>query len=166
MNNELQLAIRKLKQNQMPSGAWSWFNGGYANRYITQHIISGFGHLKQLNVDTGSNTKMIENALEYLDKAFVKEYKDIEKNIRNVDLNKDHLSQTQLHYLYMRSFFSDVKKTTEVERIIDFYQTQIKKHWLSRPLYSKGLMALVSHRYGDKKTTSKILKSLRKLLII
>ena len=165
MNNELQLAIRKLKQNQMPSGAWSWFNGGYANRYITQHIISGFGHLKQLNVDTGSNTKMIENALEYLDKAFVKEYKDIEKNIRNVDLNKDHLSQTQLHYLYMRSFFSDVKKTTEVERIIDFYQTQIKKHWLSRPLYSKGLMALVSHRYGDKKTTSKILKSLKETSI-
>jgi len=82
-----------------------------------------------------------------------------------VDLNKDHLSQTQLHYLYMRSFFSDVKKTTEVERIIDFYQTQIKKHWLSRPLYSKGLMALVSHRYGDKKTTSKILKSLKETSI-
>ena len=50
MNNELQSAIRKLKNNQMSSGAWSWFNGGQENRYITQHIIAGFGHLKQLNV--------------------------------------------------------------------------------------------------------------------
>ncbi len=48
MKNELQSAIRKLKQGQMPNGAWSWFNGGRANRYITQHIITGFGHLKQL----------------------------------------------------------------------------------------------------------------------
>jgi uncharacterized protein YfaS (alpha-2-macroglobulin family) len=45
MNNELNSALRKLKQNQLPSGAWPWFNGGYANRFITQHIISGFGHL-------------------------------------------------------------------------------------------------------------------------
>ena len=166
MNNELQSAMRKLKQNQMSSGAWSWFKGGYENRYITQHIISGFGHLKQLNVDTDSNSKMIQNAIEYLDKAFIKEYNDIGKHTINVDLNKDHLSNTQLHYLYMRSFFSDIKKTNEVEKITDFYLTQIENYWLSRPLYSKGLMALISHRHGDAKTASKILKSLKETSII
>ena len=70
MNTELNSALRKLKQNQLPSGAWPWFNGGYANRYITQHIIGGFGHLKQLNVSP--NTKemaMIQNAFQYLDEA-------------------------------------------------------------------------------------------------
>ncbi len=48
MTNELQSGKRKLQNNQLPSGAWPWFNGGLANRYITQHIIGGFGHLKQL----------------------------------------------------------------------------------------------------------------------
>ena len=49
MNNELQSALRKLlKANQMNSGAWAWFKGGYENRYITQHIITGFGHLQNL----------------------------------------------------------------------------------------------------------------------
>ena len=65
----------------------------------------------------------------------------------------------------MRSFFSEIKKTNEVEKISDYYQTQIKKYWLSRSLYSKGLMALVSHRNNNVKTASKILKSLKETSI-
>jgi uncharacterized protein YfaS (alpha-2-macroglobulin family) len=169
MNNELQSAIGKLQSNQMNSGAWSWFNGGYENRYITQHIITGFGHLKQLSViptergtsDEESHDKMINKAISYLDSEFVKEYKDIRKYNKDADLSKDHLSYTQLHYLYMRSFFSDVKKSKEVEEISDYYHSQIKKYWISRSLYAKGLMALVVDRMDDKTTSAKILKSLK-----
>ncbi len=177
MNNELQSAINKLKANQMNSGAWAWFNGGRENRYITQHIISGFGHLKhltrgfdsaQLPNNYGSLSEveaMVEKAINYLDSEFIKEYKNIRKYDAKIDLNKDHLSYTQLHYLYMRSFFSDIKKSKEAEEIINYYQTQIKKYWLSRSLYSKGLMALISHRNNDKKTASTILKSLKETSI-
>src|SRR5690606_33089284 len=93
------------------------------------------------------------------------EYKDIRKYDAKVDLNKDHLSYTQLHYLYMRSFFTDIKKSKEVEDIIKYYQTQIQKYWLSRPLYAKGLMALISERLNDKATSAKILKSLEETSI-
>ncbi len=165
MNNELQSSINKLKANQMDSGAWAWFNGGRENRYITQHIISGFGHLKQLDVKSDENSRMIEKAINYLDDQFIKEYKDIRKYDAKVDLNKDHLSYTQLHYLYMRSFFPEIKKSKQVETIIDYYQTQIQKYWLSRSLYSKGLMALICHRNNDLKTSSKILKSLKETSI-
>ncbi|MDA9343986.1 MG2 domain-containing protein [Algibacter sp.] len=169
MNNELQSAINKLKANQMPSGAWAWFKGGYENRYITQHIISGFGHLSKLGVTLsaveGSQNQIIQKAINYLDNEFVKEYKNIRKYNAKIDLNKDHLSHTQLHYLYMRSFFSEIKKTNEVEKISEYYQTQIKKYWVSRSLYSKGLMALISHRNNDAKTASKILKSLKETSI-
>ena len=162
MTNELQAAIRKLKQGQMPSGAWSWFNGGRANRYITQHIITGFGHLKHLDVTSSADeTSMIQNAINYLDAEFVQEYKDIRKYNIDVDLSKDHLSYTQLHYLYMRSFYPDIKKSKEVEDITTYYHTQIKKYWLSRSLYAKGLMALVVHRMDDNSTSTKILKSLK-----
>ena len=165
MNNELQSAINKLKANQMPSGAWAWFNGGYENRYITQHIISGFGHLKQLKVDTDSNSQMIQNAINYLDDEFVKEYKDIRKYNAKIDLDKDHLSYTQLHYLYIRSFFTEVKKSKEVATISEYYQSQIRKYWSKRSLYSKGLMALISHRNDDAKSAFKILKSLKETSI-
>ncbi|WP_147676120.1 alpha-2-macroglobulin family protein [Algibacter pacificus] len=163
MNNELQSAINKLKANQMDSGAWAWFKGGRENRYITQHIITGFGHLKQLSVtdNTDDISPIISKAINYLDAEFVQEYKDITKYDKNRDLDLDHLSYTQLHYLYMRSFYPDIKKSKEVETIIKYYQTQINKYWLSRSLYAKGLMALISHRTGDVKMASKILKSLK-----
>jgi uncharacterized protein YfaS (alpha-2-macroglobulin family) len=162
MNNELQSTLRKLQNSQMNSGAWSWFNGGYENRYITQHIITGFGHLQKLNVTSNEvETSMIEKAIKYLDSEFVQEYKDISKYDKDVDLSKDHLSNTQLHYLYMRSFFSDVKKSKEVEDINKYYQSQIKKYWLNRSLYAKGLMALVLDRLHDNTTSTNILKSLK-----
>lgn len=164
MTNELASAKRKLENNQMSNGAWAWFEGGKSNRYITQHIITGFGHLKQLNVAESEN-EMIKKAIQYLDAEFVQEYKDLKKYNSKVDLSKDHLSYTQLHYLYMRSFFPDIEKSKEVKTITDYYQTQIQKYWLSRPLYAKGLMALVSHRAKDAKTATNILKSLQETSI-
>jgi len=162
MTNELNSAKRKLQQNQMSSGAWAWFNGGRDNRYITQHIIAGFGHLKHLNVIlSGNEESMVQNALAYLDTEFVKEYKDLKKYNKNVDLTKDHLSYTQLHYLYVRSFYPEVEASKEVKTIMDYYQSQIQKYWLKRSLYAKGLMALSMHRMDDAKTAGKILKSLK-----
>jgi hypothetical protein len=136
MNNELQSAINKLENSQMKSGAWAWFNGGRENRYITQHIISGFGHLNKLGVNTNQNSKMIENAINYLDVEFVKEYHDIKKYNSKVNLSADHLSHTQLHYLYMRSFYPDIKTSKKVEEIMQYYLSQIKTYWLKRSLYT------------------------------
>ncbi|MCL6295665.1 alpha-2-macroglobulin family protein [Jejuia spongiicola] len=162
MNNELQSAKRKLEQNQMSSGGWSWFKGGLENRYITQHIITGFGHLNKLNViQSDSEESMIKKAINYLDAEFIKEYNDIRKYDSKIDLKKDHLSYTQLHYLYMRSFYPEIKKSAEVEKVTKYYQTQIQKYWLKQSLYAKGLIALVTDRMGDKKTSTKILKSLK-----
>jgi uncharacterized protein YfaS (alpha-2-macroglobulin family) len=166
MTNELESAKRKLKNGQMSNGAWPWFNGGRPSRYITQHIITGFGHLDKLSVASSeTETQMITKAVQYLDGEFVQEYKDIRKYDADADLSKDHLSYTQLHYLYMRSFFPEIKKSKQVQEITDYYQTQIQKYWLSRTLYAKGLMALVVDRINDKATSAKILKSLRETSI-
>ena len=167
MTNELESAMRKLQNNQMKNGAWPWFNGGTSNRYITQHIITGFGHLDKLGVTLSApkSFEMIEKAIAYLDAEFVQEYKDLKKYNKDADLSKDHLSYTQLHYLYMRSFFPQIKKSKEVQNITDYYQTQIQKYWLSRSLYAKGLMAMITHRMDDTTTTKKILNSLKETSI-
>ena len=165
MNDELQSAQRQLQNAQMSNGAWAWFDGGRPNRFITQQIIVGFGHLDHLHVksgaDRGSSDQMIKNAITYLDTEFVQTYKDLRKYDKNVSLDKDHLSYIQLHYLYMRSFFPEIAKSKEVQTITAYYQTQIQNYWLNRSLYAKGLMALVSHRAKDSKTANAILKSLK-----
>lgn len=165
MKNSLSKASLKLENNQMDSGAWSWFGQYRENRFITQHIISGFGHLNTLGVNTTANSEMINKAIAYLDTQFIKEYKDLTKYSEKVDLSKDHLSYNQLQYLYMRSFFTDIKTSKEVVEIMAYYQSQIKSYWLQRPIYAKGIMALISHRNGDKVTANRILKSLRETSI-
>ncbi|WP_179345411.1 alpha-2-macroglobulin family protein [Winogradskyella ursingii] len=162
MNNELQSAMLKLKNNQYTSGAWPWFNGGRDNRYITQHIVGGFGHLKKLNVASSeAEMQMIQRAVQYLDAEFIKEYNNLKKHNENVDLTKDHLSHMQLHYLYVRSFYPKIKASKEVKTVMDYYKNQIKKYWLSRSLYAKGLMALAMNRMDDATTANKIVKSLK-----
>ncbi|WP_242155295.1 alpha-2-macroglobulin family protein [Aestuariivivens sediminis] len=173
MNSELQSSLRQLKTNQTVSGAWAWFNGGRENRYITQHIMSGFGHLIKLGVlsteretpEGQAQYQMMEKAIAYLDHAFVKDYEAIKKYDDKVDLNKDHLSYSQLHYLYMRSFFPQIKVSQEVRAVMTYYHSQIQKYWLKQPLYAKGLMALISYRNDDKSTAKNILKSLQETSI-
>ncbi|MCF1190674.1 MG2 domain-containing protein [Mangrovimonas sp. AS39] len=171
MTNELQNSLKKLEQNQMGSGAWAWFNGGKPNRFITQHIITGFGHLGQLGVTTDKigqaqgDTEMIRKALNYLDQAFVQEYKDLTKYRKDVDLSKDHLSYSQIQYLYMRSFYPEVELSKEVATIKSYYMNQIKDYWTSKSLYAKGMMALVTFRNQDSITANKILKSLKETSI-
>ena len=166
MRHERETALNKLSRNQLNSGGWPWFKGGRANRYITQHIISSFGHLKQLGVSKDEKAQqMVQKAMQYLDAKFVHEYKDIRKYNADVDLSKDHLSHTQLHYLYMRSFFPEIEMSQETKEVKDYYLGQIKKYWLSRSLYSKGLMALIMDRMQNESTAQLILKSLKETSI-
>ncbi|WP_423997897.1 alpha-2-macroglobulin family protein [Maribacter sp. IgM3_T14_3] len=169
MKNEQQTALNKLAQNQNSSGAWSWFNGGPDNRYITQHIISGMGHLNKLislestKADNLSNSfnsksKMIENAISYLDAEFVKEYEQMKKRTSNI--NDNHLSANQVHYLYMRSLFPEIKTSKKVDEITAYYLKQSQKYWTKRGLYTQGMLALILNRKDDIKTSAKILRAL------
>ena len=161
MKNEQANALQKLEQNQMSTGAWAWFKGGRENRYITQHIIVGLGHLKKLEVTSNTaklHAAMISKAVAYLDREFVNEYEQMKKHAANI--NDDHLSYTQLHYLYMRSFFDDIKTSKQVDEIMEYYQGQAKKYWTKRNLYAKGMLALVLYRMDDHVNAQKILRAL------
>ncbi|OBQ56033.1 carboxypeptidase-like regulatory domain-containing protein [Tamlana sp. s12] len=160
MVSESQSDLQKLSKNQLESGAWAWFEGGRENRFITQHIISGFGHLKHLNVTSEDPTEMLEKALVYLDSEFVKTYENLKLQNPKVNLEDDHLNPIQLHYLYLRSFFPEIKASDKVGATKAYYLSQIEKHWLSQPLYAKGLMALISYRNNQEKTAHKIIASL------
>ncbi|MCK0136519.1 alpha-2-macroglobulin family protein [Arenibacter sp. S6351L] len=177
LKNDQDNAFNKLVQNQMSSGAWAWFKGGPENRFITQHIVTGLGHLKKLIPPSGSeeksgigknsNTKeqqVIKNAVAFLDDEFVKEYEQMKKYA--TDLNNDHLSHTQIHYMYMRSYFPDIKVSKKVAEIMDYYTSQVQKYWVKRDLYSKGLLSLILHRNGNTATANKIIKSLEENSIL
>ena len=161
MKQEQTKALNKLKNSQNNSGGWSWFYGGPDNRFITQHILTGIGHLKQLSVKS-TEVEMqaeIKKAISYLDQKFVNEYENMKQHATNI--KADHLSNTQIHYLYMRSFFKDIKSSKKADKITAYYMGQAQKYWKNKNLYSRGMLALITHRAKDEKTTNKILRALK-----
>ncbi len=164
MNNELQSALNKLKQSQYGSGGFPWFKGGRENRYITQHITSGFGHLKKLGITqfNGDTNNMLQSAVRFLDKEFVREYEKLKRHCKRnkIDINKNHLSYTQIHYLYMRSFFPDIKRAKNTNEAWAYYLEQSEKYWLNQGLYAKGMLALILHRNDKGSAATKIIRSL------
>tara|TARA_R110002050_G_scaffold65841_8_gene142288 strand:+ start:11588 stop:17662 length:6075 start_codon:yes stop_codon:yes gene_type:complete len=177
LKNDQDNAFNKLIQNQMSSGAWAWFKGGPENRFITQHIVTGLGHLRKLtstseneqksrveNSDDPKKLQIITNAVSYLDEEFVKEYEQMKKY--STDLKEDHLSHTQIHYLYMRSYFPELMISKKVAEIMEYYKIQAQKYWVKKDLYSKGLLSLILYRSGNTATANKIIQSLEENSIL
>jgi uncharacterized protein YfaS (alpha-2-macroglobulin family) len=71
MGNELDQNLRKLERIQVSNGGFPWFPGMEDNTYITQHIITGMGHLDHLGIkDVRENQrvwKMVKNGVNYLE---------------------------------------------------------------------------------------------------
>ena len=162
----LQTALQKLQNTMTPGGGFGWFNGMPANRFITQHIVAGFGQLKHLQAIQPQHydqvNDLLQDAIKYLDACFVKDYQLLIKLSKegNVDLEKDHLSVMHIHYLYMKSFFSSVEPTNELQEATNFYLAQAKKYWLLKGEYAQGMLALVFERMDDKDQAQMIVKSL------
>ena len=167
MASEQTAAINKLEQRQRSDGAFSWMPGGNHNRYITQNILEGIGHLDKLGVkEVSSNNKLMtirRKAIPYLDREFVEVYRRLkERADRGVlKMEDDNLSSIQIHYLYMRSFFPKERISKEVAEVMDYYYGQADKYWLFRNNYEQGMLALALHRADRAETPEKILASLK-----
>ena len=169
MKNELENALNKLEQMQMSNGGFPWFKGSrYPNRYITQHIASGFGHLSKLGVTSNTDeklAKMLSKAVKFLDNEILDDYNNLLKwAAKSTDKNylkKNHLGHFQLQYLYMRSFYSNIKMNAKVKTAVDYYYKQSATYWTDFNLYSKGMIALVQYRNEDATVANKILKVLK-----
>jgi len=164
MGNELARALKKLEKMQTPNGGFPWFEGMPDDRYITQHIVTGMGHLDHLGVknvrDDAKVWKMTKDAVRYLDNRIREDYEWILKYDK-ANIEKNHLSYQQIQYLYARSYFKDIAVNNNNQKAFEYYKGQAKKYWLENSRYMQGMIALALHRYDDKLTPKDIMKSLK-----
>ncbi len=164
MSNELAMAMKKLQKQQAPNGGWPWFEGMPDDRYITQHIITGMGHLDHLGVKSvhadPAVWNMVNQGVKYLDNRIREDYEWILKHDL-LHLADNHLSYTQIQYLYARSYFLDIPIDGRNQKAVDYYKGQEKKYWLQNGRYMQGMIALALNRFDDKITPKDIMKSLK-----
>ncbi|MFC1887935.1 alpha-2-macroglobulin [Candidatus Cloacimonadota bacterium] len=163
MSRELDSALRKLQQTQLSNGGWPWFKGMRESRYITQHVVSGFGHLDKLNVENVRKDnkvwKMVEKAVLYLDDRIREDYEYLLS--LNVNMEADHLSRTQIHYLYGRSYFLDIPVEKRNREAVEYYRGQAEKYWTNKSKYMQGMIALALQREDKPEIPLKIIASLK-----
>ncbi|MCW3103328.1 MAG: hypothetical protein JWO09_1768 [Bacteroidetes bacterium] len=164
MSSELGHALKKLQKMQVSNGGWPWFEGMPDDRYITQHIITGMGHLDHLGVKNIREDKdvwaMVQSGAVYLDERIREDYEWILKYDK-AHIDEDHLGYLQIQYLYARSYFKDVPVDSRNQKAFDYYKAQAKKYWLGDSRYMQGMIALALNRYGDKSTAQAVMRSLK-----
>ena len=150
------LSLDKLKKMQVGSGAWPWFKGMSEDRYITQLIISGMGHLSKLNViDIKKDAQLrllVVSAIRFLDNEIKKDYKKLKINNDSKQLNNSlHAGNIQIQYLYMRSFFNHLVGENKSESY-NYYLKNAQQFWLNQSQYLQAMIALTSIRINKNKT--------------
>src|SRR6185436_1186804 len=137
MSRELESSLTKLKDMQASNGGFVWFKGGPDDRYMTQYIITGIGHLKKLCALSKAHEQKINSilvtALPYLDNRVKEDYDYLIQHKAKLDEN--HLAYMAIHYLYMRSFFPAYAVAKETQTAYNYYIGQAKKYWLSQSKY-------------------------------
>lgn len=163
MNSELSKNLALLQQMQSANGGFVWFKGGPDDRYITQYIVTGIGHLQKLNAvpkeQQAALNAMVAKAIVYLDKRLKEDYDYLLKY--KTPLKNNNIGSTQIQYLYMRSFFPAIAQTKGTETAFTYYNTQSKQYWVKQSKYMQGMIALAQHRSKDSKTAIAIVKSLK-----
>ncbi|MBI4648102.1 MAG: hypothetical protein HY738_16330 [Bacteroidia bacterium] len=164
MASEQEIALKKLIDGQASNGGWPWFAGMPDCRYITQHIVCGMGHLDHLGIKyirTDSKIwNMIENAAGYLDDRIREDYEWLKKHYTAQELEEQHIGNLEIHYLYARSFFSDIEIKGKNKVAFDYYKKQAEKYWLNESKYLQSMIALALYRSGNQKIPNDLIKSL------
>jgi uncharacterized protein YfaS (alpha-2-macroglobulin family) len=155
--------LAKLKDMQTGNGGFAWFKGGRDDRYITQYIATGIGHLRKLKAVQGNDyaelKPIIDKALPYLDARLKEDYDNLIKY--KAKLADNNLSSTAIQYLYMRSFFNETPINASSKKAVDYYTGQATKYWLSQSKYMQAMIALALYRKEDTKTPKAIIESLK-----
>ena len=160
MARENNMAINKLEKNQLYDGSWPWFAGGRGSRYITQHIVCGFGHLQNLGIDYDVKANTLKKAIDYLDKEITKDYNELKKYAK---LDENYVGYTNIHYLYARSFhLKNYPLAPVYKEAYNFFLNQSKKSWKSLSVYMQAYTALTLYRNGEVELAETIMQAIKK----
>lgn len=158
IKSETAKATEKLSKMQKSNGGFPWFEGMRENIYVTQHIVGNYGHLKKLGVKfpDSSMEGMIKKAVKYIDRE-IQDIYELQKKNKNVTLG-----YTQIHYLYVRSFFlNEYPMDKSTEKVFDIYMKLGEKEWQPWGFYMRGMLALAMQRSGRSATVKEIVASLK-----
>lgn len=165
MSIEEGVALKKLRDMQLPNGAWPWWSGMGESRWITQHIVAGLGHLEYLKAADlradGQAQQMLLRAVQWLDDDVDREFRRLQRELTKEDLERWRPGYTEIHYLYARSFFRRWPIEGATNTAAQFYMDRLAKEWPGYSLQEQAMIAMALYRLRGSGTAALIMESLK-----
>ena len=143
--------LGRLVATQNYDGGWSWVPGFGSSIYVTSQIMEGLGQMIEGGIIevTPDISRMLQNALNYLDDIYYQEYKGPEK--------PETLDYDQLYYLLIRSYFQSYqfKGLTRASHAYFSRLADIKDTHNLNLMY-RAQLALLMARTGNKNQASQV----------
>lgn len=148
---------RKISALQNSDGGWSWCPGMESSTWISYNVLLGMALLKNSSYLPAlpSVEPSIVKGLKYCEAEIVSDYYKTEKK------NRDSYLRGLWSYLYLRSYFPAVGKSSEYSRISKEALKLIENDWRNHDIFDKATIAILLWREGKQKTALQILESIR-----
>lgn len=153
--------LEKLGELQLPDGSFGWFTGMPGDRFTTQGILTGIGHLRALDAwpaaDSAALQAIAERGVHWLDVRLAEDYRAAQRRRSAAPA----IDVADIAYLYMRSFFPEIIPADSVRTASAFYLDLARRGWTGRATAEQAMIALTLSRHGDLGMAKTILASLR-----
>lgn len=160
MSYEMKANLDKLKQKQLPNGAFPWFGGTYADDFITRHVLEGIGQLNHLKIATANDQTLkdiADKALGYMDTELIRDDKEAKKQKNYLSRN---VGYNEVHAWYVRSYYTDKAMEPALKPIFNNYLKRAEDQWVTQSIYEQGMIALTM-LHGKPLVANAIIKSLK-----
>lgn len=159
-NNINAVALQKLQDMQLHSGAWPWWKGMSASRHITGYVVQLFARLAMLtgeqpNKETAS---MIQSAFNYLHSEALEEYKTI-RAAEEKGQKPGALSGNALQYLYLVAIAGE-KVPAGNQTAYAYFLKNMREAAPTMPIVSKAQAAIVLSKAGSNTEAKALIRSL------
>lgn len=166
LSRELDKSLAQLEKKQMSNGAFSWFEGMQADRYITQTIALGLLKMQDKNITAAKDAKtraIVDRAMPFLEQRMVEDYQNLVR--KKIKLEQDNLSPAVIQYLYA---FTLSKKDipAQYRKEYDYYIRQVQQYWKDQGLLLQAYAAEIMQRRNEHATAGLIVESLRQRAIV
>jgi uncharacterized protein YfaS (alpha-2-macroglobulin family) len=152
-------ALTKLQTFQTSTGGFGWCGNSVTDRFITQYILAGFGKLAVFGADISDAKNLITAGLEYADRQLRSDYDILVRN--KSDLSWNQTNNSDILYLYMRSYFKDIPVSASCTTAFKYFFNQSIAFKNTFGTAQQAMLAVAFHRNGNIKAANELLASFK-----
>ena len=157
-------ALTRLQKLQDSNGAWPWYKGMSASRFVTTFILGLNARLAMLTGEkpAGIALKMQRTAFNYLHQSILEEYKQHLK-AQKEDMKSIGVSGSILDYLYLIAITGE-EVPADNKAAYDYYMSKVGEMLSSSSMDAKAIAAIILTKAGRPEEAQKFIASLKEHL--